>query len=334
MWKSLLKLKIRDRELLNEKLTKEQIYKKISMRINSNRVKNYGKIEKLYKTVLLYKFENGTVIDEKFADDTIENIEEIESFKRMMKEEEYIVKLINEKYRRKTSISNWRMNLHFLKGIYSELINDKSVDMKLVNSYIDGYSLVDSPKIKLKKKKESKIGVMTAYSPEKAVEYAITYAFNYNTDKYPDYSGHGGDCANFISQALHEGGKPMKGTNATNFNNWFCRSNHLWDVDKISSTWRGADAFGYYWKVNAVSYKNYDSSYFNDKGKFKKVLSFAHRGDAVSLLNANGRPYHTLIIIDYSRDDLILATHSRDTISASLRSYASFNGARIYKMYE
>ncbi len=49
---------------------------------------------------------------------------------------------------------------------------------------------------------------------KKAVEYADRWAgaasdgengYNYNPD-YPNYSGRGGDCSNYVSQALHEGG--------------------------------------------------------------------------------------------------------------------------------
>ncbi len=331
MWSKFALLGIRKESLLNEKLTKEQIYNKILRRVKGKKVKPYD-IEKLYKYVLIKKYNNNTVNKTDSGNKDILNIEEIESYRNMMNEEKYITNLITEKYGKETSISNWQMNLQFLKGHYLEIMNDISVDIDIVNSYIEEYSLIDNMKNchTIKTRKGAK--TFSTYSPVKAREYAITYAFNYNTAKYPSYAGNGGDCANFISQALHAGGKPMKGSNATNFNNWFCRSNHLWDVNKISSTWRGADAFGHYWIKNAVSYKNFDSSYFKDNLKFKKVFSYGQRGDAVSLLNSNGRPFHTLIIIDYGKDDLICATHSRDTITASLRNYGFFSGVRIYKM--
>ncbi len=274
----------------------------------------------------------GTKKESHLKNGEIININEIEGYRNMVNQEEYICRLITKTCGKTTSISNWKMNLHLLKGNYSKIIKDRNVDINLVNSYIEGYSFIDNIKNSSKTKRRKEVKTISTYSPEKAVEYAITYAFNYNTDRYPSYAGKGGDCANFISQALNAGGKPMIGANATNFNNWFCRSNQLWDVDKISSTWRGADAFGYYWVTKTVSYKDFDKSYFNDDSKFKKVLSYGHRGDAVSLLNSNGRPFHTLIIIDYEKNDLICAAHSNDTITASLRLYASFDGARIYKM--
>lgn len=331
MWIKFKLFEIRNELLLNESLTKNQIFNKIIDRLKGKNVGSNG-IEKFYKYVLYKKFNNNTVIESEFKKENASNIKKIEGYTNMIKQEEYVTRLITEKYKKETSISNWKMNLDFLKMNYSSLVKDENIDIDLVNSYIGGYSFIDNVKdySNIKTKKRTK--TISTYSPEKAVEYAITYAFNYNTSKYPSYAGKGGDCANFISQALHAGGKPMMGTNSANFNNWFCRSNQLWDVDKISSTWRGADAFGDYWMTKAVSFKDFDGSYFNDSSKFKKILSYGHRGDAVSLLNSNGRPFHTLIIIDYDKEDLICAAHSNNTINASLRIYGSFSGARIYKM--
>ncbi|WIV11901.1 amidase domain-containing protein [Proteiniborus sp. MB09-C3] len=335
MWNKFLLLGIKKESFLDKNLTKEQIYKEIRHRVQRKRFNSYD-LEKLYKYVINKKYNNNTIIESGSGNNEIQNMEEIQGYRNIIHEEEYVTRFITEKYNRETSISNWKMNLYLLKGNYSDILKDKSIDIGLINSYIEGYSFVDNAKNSSFNKIRREISTISAYSPEKAVEYAITYAFNYNTAKYPSYAGKGGDCANFISQALNAGGKPMVGINSTNFSNWFCRSNQLWDVNKISSTWRGADAFGHYWMTRAVSYRNFDSSHFKEDSKFKKVLSYGNRGDAVSLLNSNGRPFHTLIIIDYSKDDLICAAHSNDTINASLRDYGFFSGGgiRVYKMSE
>ena len=44
-----------------------------------------------------------------------------------------------------------------------------------------------------------------SYNPSAAASYAIKYAYNYNTN-YTSYKGKGGDCANFVSQCLYNGG--------------------------------------------------------------------------------------------------------------------------------
>lgn len=318
--------------ILNKSLDKEQIYKEIKYKIKGKETNPY-KLEKFYKYALYKKYENNTVIESKIGDSFALKPEDIEGYRKLLSEEEYVVRIIKEKYNKNTSISDWKMNLHLLKGNYADLTKDDNIDIEAVNSYITGYAFIENVKSNFKKRDKRETSSFSTYSPEKAVEYAITYAFNYNTEKYPSYAGKGGDCANFVSQALHAGGKPMVGTNAANFNNWFCRSNNSWDVSKISSTWRGADAFSHYWRLKAVSYKDFDNSYFRDDTEFKKVLAYAYRGDPVSILNSNGRPFHTMIIIDYGKEDLICAAHSRDTISASLRYYGTFSGGvRIYKM--
>ncbi len=43
------------------------------------------------------------------------------------------------------------------------------------------------------------------YNPYNAASYAIKYAYNYNSS-YTSYKGKGGDCANFVSQCLYNGG--------------------------------------------------------------------------------------------------------------------------------
>ncbi len=175
------------------------------------------------------------------------------------------------------------------------------------------------------------LNINRGYSPKKAVEYAMKYAINYN-DAYPSYKGLGGDCANFISQALHVGGKPMIGSNSYSMKSWFCWSRNKWDVKSISSTWRGANAFSTYWKVNASSYKDFDKSYFKNLESFREIYNYASRGDALSFLDYNGNAYHTLIIVDYNNGDLICASHAYDSNNRSLFYSNPGGGVRVYKM--
>jgi hypothetical protein len=44
------------------------------------------------------------------------------------------------------------------------------------------------------------------YDRTGAVAYAVAHANNYNLENYPTYAGAGGDCTNFVSQAIYEGG--------------------------------------------------------------------------------------------------------------------------------
>ncbi|MEF9951047.1 MAG: amidase domain-containing protein [Clostridium sp.] len=170
-----------------------------------------------------------------------------------------------------------------------------------------------------------------AYSPKDAVEYSIKYAYDYNPN-YPHYAGYGGDCANFISQALYAGGKPMIGYRSDSMKDWFCRTKNKWDTNLISSTWRGASAFKTYWSNNANGYRDFGSSYFESIEAFREVYNYGNRGDVVTLYTAEGKPYHTLIIVDYDKGDLICASHSYDSSGRSLLVADPEGGARIYRM--
>ncbi|WP_291634326.1 amidase domain-containing protein [Clostridium sp.] len=126
-------------------------------------------------------------------------------------------------------------------------------------------------------------------------------------------------------------GMSMKGTPGTdsaaqNFANWFSTGNTC-NTKNVSSTWRGADAFRNYWQSNAVGYKKF-TSFTTD------AYNYGYIGHAVSLLNSNGRAYHTLMVVGYSNGDLIYAAHSGSTKTGSLKSASSGGyGFILYKTY-
>ena len=49
------------------------------------------------------------------------------------------------------------------------------------------------------------LGLTLSYNPSGAISYARTYCSRYN-GRYKNYAGVGGDCANFVSQCVSEGG--------------------------------------------------------------------------------------------------------------------------------
>ncbi|MEG0692929.1 MAG: hypothetical protein RR444_07590, partial [Oscillospiraceae bacterium] len=49
---------------------------------------------------------------------------------------------------------------------------------------------------------------------------------------------------------------------------------------------------------------------FENLEAFRSIYNYGSRGDAVTLYNKDGKPYHTLIIVDYDKGDLICASHS------------------------
>lgn len=255
-----------------------------------------------------------------------DNNEINEAYDRINQEEEYIVDLINS-CGETTTLSNWQFNLNYLQKNYNSIKKMKDINLNYVDSYIEAYKIVTLNEAMPDKKVSYKLARGTSYDYNAAVNYATTHYKNYNTN-YPDWNSYGGDCANFISQCLHDGGKAMKGSagssSAANFSNWFSYGNKA-DTSKVSSTWRGADAFRNYWQTNATSYKKF-TSVNNDS------WNYGNMGDAVSLLNSNGRAYHTMIIVGSNKPDFTLAAHTSETKTASLKDKASSDGFIIYNM--
>ena len=110
------------------------------------------------------------------------------------------------------------------------------------------------------------------YSPDRAAEYADTYWLNYNP-AYSDYNSVGGDCANFVSQAIEAGGMPMD-------ENWFWRS-----YSDRSSSW---------------TYVPDQRKYFAAKGKLidNPDQSQVKKGNPVWYLNSSGTRYsHAAICV-------------------------------------
>lgn len=249
-------------------------------------------------------------------------------------EENYIIRLVGQRTNKDLKISDWRICLKYLRDNYAELVNDSGVDREKIDSYINGYTLLEEDADMPDEKINNIIEPRAAYSPSKVTAYTNKY-WNTHNPAYPNFDNKGGDCANFVSQALKAGGKTMKGTVATNFSNWFCRTKSSNELSKISSTWRGADAFGHYWMSNAKGYKNFSKSYFTSANKFKTVYNYGSAGDAISLLNSNGRPYHT-VVVSYKEDSkLKCAAHTEPHKWKSVYNIVreqSANGIRLYKM--
>lgn len=124
---------------------------------------------------------------------------------------------------------------------------------------------------------------------KKAVEYAQRYCgaaseekygFKYNK-KYRNYNSQGGDCANFASQILHEGGK--------------FRKNHMWNYNSSGATraWLNADGFKNYMlhsgRASLIAYGNYEKVY---KASYKLLpgdfVAYEKNGDVVHISVVTG----------------------------------------------
>ncbi|MGL5415602.1 MAG: amidase domain-containing protein [Clostridium sp.] len=238
------------------------------------------------------------------------DLEEVdEALERVNREEEYVVNLIKE-LGEETTIGKWEFNLEYLKKNYSKIKKEENVNIQHVESYINAYELVkEIENLPEEKKADSKERAITkpTYNRSAATTYAGRYAESYNKN-YPDWNRYGGDCANFISQVVYAGGRPMS-------SEWKS-SGTACNTSKVTSAWRGAQEFRNYWQRKAKSYKTFtkvDSSSY----------SYGHTGDAIAFINSNGRATHIMTIYKYSNPDFILAGHTADTKNQSLKSKAA-----------
>ncbi|MCW2276844.1 amidase domain-containing protein [Heliophilum fasciatum] len=163
------------------------------------------------------------------------------------------------------------------------------------------------------------------YDRDAAVAYANRYYQNHNP-AYPDFDDQpweGGNCANFISQCLYAGGMPWitgPPSQYTSVKYWWCQPGATdRDGDKrITLTWKVALAFGLHWAKRAAKY--------TEEAPATVLLNFnlwsrrLDRGDVIQLTQANGNPYHTLILVQRSGSDWLLAAQTYDTNDRSLFS--------------
>lgn len=254
------------------------------------------------------------------------------AYQNMVENEQYIVDIISEHSGENADVANWEYNLQYLKENYEALSSVEQIDMEQIDWYIEDYDIL----LNEDSNSASQINMVrtasSSYDFKAAVTYAETYALSYNTS-YPDWTDYGGDCANFVSQCLYAGGKSMCGvpglsSSAQSTSSWFS----YWTANSttyVSSTWRGANAFMTYWKNNASAWKKFDDT-------CAESWSYGYKGDAVSLLNSNGRAYHTLIIVGYegANYDFVVAAHTNDTKTSMLSYYADIapGGFVIYNM--
>ncbi|MBW9152726.1 amidase domain-containing protein [Clostridium estertheticum] len=135
-----------------------------------------------------------------------------------------------------------------------------------------------------------------------AVKYADKYCgaasdsgYKYNM-LYRDYNPQGGDCANFASQILFEGGK--------------FRKNSTWNSDKNGATkgWLNADSFKRYMiysgRASVIAYGSYDKVY---KASYKLLP-----GDIVAYEKKNDITHISVVTGADSRGYSLVSCHNSD----------------------
>lgn len=154
--------------------------------------------------------------------------------------------------------------------------------------------------------------VVKPYLRERAVEYAAKYAFSQNPI-FGNFRGIGGNCTNFVSQAIYAAGCVM---NYTPTFGWYYIS-----LDDRSPSWTGVQFF-------------YDFITMNEGiGPFGRDASLDELeiGDVIQLGRNDEGFYHTLLVVGFSGGDTLVAAQTNDAFERALSSY-DYDYARYIKI--
>ena len=146
------------------------------------------------------------------------------------------------------------------------------------------------------------------YHPEAAVAYAHEWAFRRNP-KYGDFEDLGGDCTNFISQALLAGGAVM---NETRDVGWFYHS-----MDSRAAAWTSAAHLYRFLVTN------------RGRGPFGREIAIdeVRPGDVIQLKFAGHDDFsHSLLVVSAGDPpaprNILVAAHSYDCDDRPLNTYS------------
>ena len=141
----------------------------------------------------------------------------------------------------------WVITREWYKDPFEDSLNLGKIKVDSINQYISTHTARDLSDIGDRRK--NAIEYADKYSGAASEE---KYDFKYNK-KYRNYNSQGGDCANFASQVLFEGGKFKK--------------NHMWNYNNSGATraWLNADGFKSYMlhsgRASLIAYGNYEKVY-------------------------------------------------------------------------
>lgn len=154
--------------------------------------------------------------------------------------------------------------------------------------------------------------VVKPYRRDRAVEYAERYAFGQNP-VFGNFRGIGGNCTNFVSQAIYAGScvmnyKPTYG--------WYYVS-----LDNRAPSWTGVDFFFNFMTSNT------------GVGPFGREVGIdsLEVGDVIQLGREGEGFYHTLLVVGFDGEDTLVAAQTNDAFRRPLSSY-EYDFARFLKI--
>ena len=154
--------------------------------------------------------------------------------------------------------------------------------------------------------------VTKPYLRERAVAYAKKYAFGQNP-VFGNFRGIGGNCTNFVSQSIYAGSCVM---NYTPTFGWYYVS-----LDDRSPSWTGVEFF-YNFITENKGVGPYGRSATPDEVEIGDVIQLGRETDGY---------YHTLMIVGFDGDDILVAAQTDDAFRRPLSSY-NYDFARFIKI--
>ena len=148
------------------------------------------------------------------------------------------------------------------------------------------------------------------YDRRRAVEYARRWALSRNP-LFIDFTGQGGNCTNFVSQCIFAGAPVM---NYTETFGWYYIS-----PDDRAPAWSGVDEL-YNFLTGAPDFSSQNKGYgpFATDARTARTIDI---GDVIQLANDSGSFYHTLIISDFTDNDILVCAQSNDALDRPLSTY-------------
>lgn len=147
------------------------------------------------------------------------------------------------------------------------------------------------------------------YIRVRAVVYARTWALDRNP-LFINFTGQGGDCTSFASQALLAGSCTMDFT--PDFGWYYISANNR------APSWSSVEYF-YDFLTGQPSFAENNSGI----GPFGREVGVeeAMAGDFIQLANSTGDFYHTLVITGFEPRDILVSAHTDDALDRRLSTY-------------
>ena len=169
------------------------------------------------------------------------------------------------------------------------------------------------------------VGSNVFYLRNAAYGYANQW-FQSRNPHYNDYTGVGGDCANFVSQCLIAGGMSLwQGTNGQGYGVYP-------DVDRPSESSNGTMPYCDYLHQHLTKYEPVNYYYFVS-GVNATIPASIQVGDPVIFGNATDRYKHAMLVVAVGAGDLTLAAHTGDTFTASFWDVLNSSSFGVVNFY-